>query len=51
MADRYCKIRPVDERRRAPSVFTASRRALAEKRFAEKRSPQQINARRNTSIA
>ena len=51
MADRYCKIRPVDERRRAPSVFAASHRALAEKRFAKKRSPQQISALRSTSIA
>ncbi len=51
MADRYCKVRPVDERRRAPSVFTASHRALAEKRFAEKRSPQQISALRTTHIA
>lgn len=51
MADRYCKIRPVDERRRAPSVFAASHRARTEKRFAEKRSPQQISALRRTSIA
>jgi integrase/recombinase XerC len=51
MADRYCKVRPVDERRRAPSVFAASHRALAEKRFAEKRSPQQISALRTTHIA
>lgn len=51
MADRYCKIRPVDERRRAPSVFAAPRRAQSEKRFAEKRSPQQISAPRNNHIA
>lgn len=42
MADRYCKIRPVEERRQAPSVFTASRRARAEKRSSEQRSARRI---------
>ena len=51
MAERYCKVRPIDERRKAPSVFTASRKALAEKSFAGKRSPQQVSALRPRSIA
>ncbi len=43
MVDRYCKVRPLAERRRAPSPFTAPHRALAdsEKRPAEMRPPQQ----------
>lgn len=43
MVQRYCKVRPLAERRRAPSPFTASRLAMAnsEKRPAEKRPPQQ----------
>lgn len=43
MVDRYCKVRPLDERRRAPSPFTAPRAARlgVEKRPSEKRpSPQ-----------
>jgi site-specific recombinase XerD len=43
MVERYCKARPLAERRRAPSPFTAPRaaRAEAERRPAEKRPPQQ----------
>ncbi|MDE3103327.1 MAG: site-specific integrase [Chloroflexota bacterium] len=43
MVDRYCKVRPLAERRRAPSPFTAPRAAIvhAEKRPAEMRPPQQ----------
>lgn len=39
MVDRYCKVRPLEERRRAPSPFTAPRAAgwAAEKRPAEMR--------------
>lgn len=39
MVDRYCKVRPLDERRRAPSPFTAPRAARygAEKRPSEMR--------------
>jgi site-specific recombinase XerD len=38
MVDRYCKVRPLDERRRAPSPFTAPRAARigVEKRPSEK---------------
>ncbi len=45
MVDRYCKIRPLAERRRAPSPFSAPRAAIAnaEKRPAEMRPPQQRN--------
>lgn len=41
MVERYTKARPFEERRRAPSPFTAARRALKEKRPAEMRPPQQ----------
>ena len=41
MVERYCKARPFEERRKAPSPFTASRAARAEKRPAEKRPSQQ----------
>ncbi len=43
MVDRYCKQRPLAERCRAPSPFTAPRAAIAnsEKRPAEMRPPQQ----------
>ena len=39
MVDRYCKVRPLDERRRAPSPFTGPRAARlgVEKRPSEKR--------------
>ena len=39
MVDRYCKVRPLDERRRAPSPFTAPRAARlgVEKRPSEMR--------------
>jgi site-specific recombinase XerD len=43
MVERYTKARPVDERRRAPSPFTASRNARTEKRPSEKRLSQQIS--------
>jgi len=38
---RYCKARPFEERRKAPSPFTASRAAVAEKRPSEKGLSQQ----------
>lgn len=43
MVERYTKARPFEERRRAPSPFTASRNARKEKRPSEMRPPQQIN--------
>ena len=39
MVERYCKARPFEERRKAPSPFTASR--AAEKRTSEMRTSQQ----------
>lgn len=46
MVDRYCKVRPLDERRRAPSPFSAPRAARlgVEKRPSEKRPSQQESA-------
>jgi len=41
MVERYTKTRPFDERRRAPSPFTASREARKEKRPVEKWPSQQ----------
>jgi integrase len=41
MVERYCKARLFEERRKAPSPFTASRAAQKEKRPAEKRPLQQ----------
>src|SRR5438046_573934 len=41
MVERYCKARPFEERRKAPSPFTASRAALSEKRPSEKGPSQQ----------
>ena len=41
MVERYCKARPFEERRRAPSPFTASRAARAERGSSEKRPSQQ----------
>src|SRR3989475_3988066 len=41
MVERYCKARPFEERRKAPSPFTASRAAIAEKWPSEKRPSQQ----------
>jgi hypothetical protein len=38
---RLAKASPFEERRKAPSPFTASRAALAEKRPSEKPPPQQ----------
>ena len=50
MVERYCKARPFEERRRAPSPFTASRAARAEKRPAEKRpSPERSGLYGNRS--
>ncbi|MGH2376956.1 MAG: tyrosine-type recombinase/integrase [Candidatus Limnocylindria bacterium] len=40
MVDRYCKVRPLAERRRAPSPFSAPRAALTR---SEMRPPQQRN--------
>lgn len=53
MVERYCKIRPLAERRRAPSPLTASGMALpsAGKRPAEKRPPQQRSVLRGKRIA
>jgi site-specific recombinase XerD len=55
MVDRYCKVRPLDERRRAPSPFTAPRAARSgvEKRPSGKGPSQQKSAlarRRLTTI-
>src|SRR4029077_9302998 len=41
MVERYCKARPFEDRRKAPSPFTASRAAIAEKRPSEKGPSQQ----------
>jgi hypothetical protein len=43
MVERYCKARPFEERREAPSPFTASRAVQKEKRPAEKRPSQRRN--------
>src|SRR5258706_585916 len=43
MVERYTKARPFEERRRAPSPFTASRTALKEKRPSEKWPSQKIS--------
>jgi site-specific recombinase XerD len=43
MVERYTKARPFEERRRAPSPFTASRNARQEKRPAEKWPSPQIS--------
>ncbi len=40
MVGRYTKARPFEERRRAPSPFTAARKAMTEKRPSEMRPPQ-----------
>jgi integrase len=44
MVERYTKTRPFEERRRAPSPFTASREARKEKRPVEKWPSQQRSA-------
>lgn len=46
MVDRYCKVRPLAERRRAPSLFSAPRAARTdvERRPSEKRPSQQESA-------
>ena len=53
MVERYCKVRPLAERRRAPSPFSAPRAAAAHagKRPAEKRPPQQKSALSGKRIA
>jgi hypothetical protein len=43
MVERYTKARPFEERRKAPSPFTASRNALKEKRPSEKWPSQKIS--------
>jgi hypothetical protein len=48
MVERYCKARPFEERRKAPSPFTASRAAQKEKRPAEKRPSQRRSGRTET---
>ncbi len=51
MVERYTKARPFEERRRAPSPFTAARRAMREKRPAEMRPPQQRSGPATTRVA
>jgi integrase len=51
MVERYCKARPFEERRRAPSPFTAPRKARSEKRPEEKGPPQQRSALDEKRIA
>jgi hypothetical protein len=53
MVNRYCKRRPLDERRRAPSPFTAPRHAAShsEKRSGDRRSPQKRNAQAAWRVA
>jgi site-specific recombinase XerC len=51
MVERYCKARPFEERRRAPSVFTAYRAATSGKRPSGKRPPQQERALDGKRIA
>jgi site-specific recombinase XerD len=51
MVERYTKARPFEERRRAPSPFTAARKATAERRPSEMRPPQQRNGRRAIGVA
>jgi len=53
MVERYVKARPFEERRKAPSPFTAARkrRADEEKRPAEKRPPQQRSGLSHRRIA
>jgi site-specific recombinase XerD len=41
MVERYTKARPFEERRKAPSVFSAARAARSEKRPSEMRPPQE----------
>ena len=41
MVERYCKARPFEERRKAPSPFTTSRTAIAEKRPSDRGPSQQ----------
>ncbi|HUE85092.1 MAG TPA: tyrosine-type recombinase/integrase [Vicinamibacterales bacterium] len=48
MVERYTKARPFEERRRAPSPFTAARKAQSERRPSEMRPPQQ---RRGLAVA
>lgn len=51
MVERYTKARPFEERRRAPSPFTAARKAAKEKRPSEMRPPQQRSGLRQVRIA
>jgi hypothetical protein len=51
MVERYTKARPFEERRKAPSPFTASRDARKEKRPSEKRPPQKRSALDEKRIA
>jgi site-specific recombinase XerC len=54
MVERYTKARPIEERRRAPSPFTAPRNARKEKRPVEKWPSQQrsgLNEKRTTRQA
>ena len=53
MVDRYCKVRPLEERRRAPSPFTAPRaaRSTGEKRPAEMRPSAKESAPARRRIA
>lgn len=51
MVERYTKQRPLEERRAAPSVFSASRHAVAERRSAERRFSQQREAQTRRRVA
>ncbi|MGH2376968.1 MAG: tyrosine-type recombinase/integrase [Candidatus Limnocylindria bacterium] len=51
MVERYTKARPFEERRRAPSPFTAPRKAAKEKRPSEMRPPQQRSGLRAIALA
>lgn len=51
MVERYTKARPFEERRRAPSPFTASRKAMKEKRPSEMRPSQQRSGPADQRVA
>lgn len=51
MVERYCKARPFEERRRAPSPFTAWRAALSGKRPTGKTPPQKGDDQGRTAVA
>jgi hypothetical protein len=51
MVERYTKARPFEERRRAPSPFTAARKAAKEKRPSEMRPPRRRRGLATVRIA